>query len=64
MSRRLVPLRQAVEERPWLTDRLARRLVAERRVPFHKVANRILFDLADLDAFAEAGRVEPPRRVR
>jgi hypothetical protein len=60
MSRQLVTLRQAVEARPWLSERLVRRLVAERRVPFHKVASRLLFDLADLDAFAESGRVEPP----
>jgi excisionase family DNA binding protein len=61
MSRReLVRLPQAVEARPWTSERLLRRLVAERRIPFHKVAGRLLFDLADLDAFAEAGRVEPP----
>lgn len=60
MTRNLVTLRQAVERRPWLTERLLRRLVAERRVPFHKVSRRLLFDLDDLDAFAEAGRVEPP----
>jgi hypothetical protein len=57
-SRQLVTLQQAVEQRPWLTERWLRRLVYERRVPFHKVGNRLVFDLADLDALAEQGRVE------
>lgn len=66
MSRHLVTLAQAVEARPWLTERFLRRLVAERRVAFHKVGGRLLFDLSDLDALAERGRVEPPecRRLR
>jgi hypothetical protein len=58
MSRQLVTLQQAVEQRPWLTERWLRRLVYERRVPFHKVGNRLVFDLADLDALVERGRVE------
>jgi hypothetical protein len=33
-------------------------MVAERRIAYHKVDGRVLFDLADLDAYAEAGRVE------
>ena len=57
-SRQLVTLQQAVEQRPWLTERWLRRLVYERRVPFHKVGNRLVFDLADLDAPVEQGRVE------
>ncbi len=64
MSRQLVTIPQAVAARPWLTERLLRRYVAERRVPFHRVGRRVLFDLADLDAFAEAGRVEPPAPLR
>jgi hypothetical protein len=58
MSRELVTLRQAVEQRPWLTERWLRRLVYERRVSFHKVGNRLVFDLADLDTLVEQGRVE------
>lgn len=53
-------LPQAVEARPWLTLRYLRRLIAERRIPFHKVGRFVLVDLADLDTFAERGRVEPP----
>lgn len=60
MSRQLVNIPQAIEARPWLTERFLRRLVEEQRVPYHKVAGRVLFDLAELDALAEAGRVEPP----
>jgi hypothetical protein len=56
--RQLVRLREVPEHRPWASERLLRRLVAERRVAFHKVAGRVLFDLADLDAYAERGRVE------
>jgi hypothetical protein len=47
------------EHRPWATERRLRRYVAEHRVQFFKVDGRILFDLADLDAYVEAGRVEP-----
>lgn len=60
MSRQLVNIPQALEQRPWLTERFLRHLVAKRRIPYHKVGGRVLFDLADLDAFAEKGRVEPP----
>jgi len=60
MTRHLVPLRKVPELREWASERYLRRLVAERRVPFHKVGNRVLLDLDDLDALAEQGRVEPP----
>lgn len=56
----LVTLPQLVEQRPWLTERWVRSLVAARKVPFHKVSGRLLFDPADFDALAAAGRVEPP----
>jgi hypothetical protein len=58
VTRPLVTLSQAVVERPWLTERWLRRLVYERRVSFHKVGGRLLFDLTDLDRLAESGRVE------
>ena len=56
--RQLVPLKKVVDHRPWATERLCRRLVFERRVPFHKVAGKVLLDLQDLDDYSEAGRVE------
>lgn len=56
--RNLVPLKKVPNERPWTTERLLRRFVAEHRIPYYKVAGRVLIDLADLDAMAEAGRVE------
>jgi excisionase family DNA binding protein len=39
--------------------RFVRRLVAERRVAFHKVGSHVRFALADLEAFVRSGRVEP-----
>ncbi|MQY19331.1 hypothetical protein NRB20_24160 [Nocardia sp. RB20] len=39
--------------------RFIRRLVAERRVVFYKVGGHLRFKVADLEAFAQAGRVEP-----
>jgi excisionase family DNA binding protein len=62
--RELVPLVEISRHRRWCSVRYARRLVAERRIPFHKVGGRVLLDLADLDFYAEAGRVEPPQRAR
>ena len=57
-QRELVPLKQVPERRPWLTERKLRRFVAEKRVTYYKVGGNVLFDLADLDSYAEAGRVE------
>lgn len=51
-------LPQLLEERPWLTERHVRRLVSERRIPFSHAGRKLLFDLNDIDAWAEAGRVE------
>ncbi|MFI2232285.1 excisionase family DNA-binding protein [Nocardia testacea] len=39
--------------------RFIRRLVAERRVVFYKVGGHVRFKLSDLEAYAQAGRVEP-----
>jgi excisionase family DNA binding protein len=39
--------------------RFVRRLIAERRIAFHKLGAHVRFALVDLDAFIEAGRVEP-----
>jgi len=41
-------------------ERFIRRIVAERRVVFHKVGRYVRFRKADLDAFADQGRVERP----
>ncbi|MDQ2586007.1 helix-turn-helix domain-containing protein [Saccharothrix yanglingensis] len=48
------------------TERFVRRLIAERRIPFHRLGRLIQFKRADLDAFIEAGRVEAfdPAAVR
>lgn len=39
--------------------RFVRRLIAERRIAFHKLGAHVRLALVDLDAFVEAGRVEP-----
>ncbi|MFE3057177.1 excisionase family DNA-binding protein [Nocardia sp. NPDC059239] len=41
--------------------RFIRRLVAERRVRFYKIGGHLRFKLADLDAYAQVGCVEPIR---
>jgi excisionase family DNA binding protein len=43
--------------------RFVRRLIAERRIAFHKLGAHVRISLADLDAFAQAGRVEPITRA-
>ena len=66
----LVSLNEAVVERPWATTtgndptRWLRRLVSERRIPFYKAGGRVLVDLDDLDAFAQAGRVDSAPSLR
>lgn len=46
----------------WLPERFIRRLVAERRIPFIKVAGtRVRFIPEDLDAWIASQRVEPKR---
>jgi excisionase family DNA binding protein len=41
------------------SERFVRRLVAERRIAFHKVGSHVRIALADVEAFVQAGRVEP-----
>jgi excisionase family DNA binding protein len=41
------------------SERFVRRLVAERRIAFHHVGRHVRFAVSDLDAFVQAGRVEP-----
>lgn len=44
-------------------ERFIERLIAERRIPFHRLGGKLVrLSTADLDAFAEAGRVEAVRR--
>jgi excisionase family DNA binding protein len=46
--------------------RFIRRLIAERRIAFHRVGRHVRIAVADLDAFVLEGRVEPttPAAVR
>lgn len=39
--------------------RFVRRLVAERRIAFHKLGTHVRLAVIDLDAFIASGRVEP-----
>ncbi|HWC80660.1 MAG TPA: helix-turn-helix domain-containing protein [Pseudonocardiaceae bacterium] len=39
--------------------RFVRRLIAERRIAFHKFGAHVRLAVVDLDAFVNAGRVEP-----
>jgi excisionase family DNA binding protein len=59
-SHRLVPIDEAAA---YLgrNERFMRRVVAQRVIPFYRVGHRILFDIADLDAYLAACRVEPSR---
>ena len=43
--------------------RFIRRLIAERRIAFHKVGVHVRLDVEDLEAFVVAGRVEPITRA-
>ncbi len=66
----LVSLADAATARPWArsdgkdSTRWLRRLISERRIPYHKVGGRVLLDLADLDALAAAGRIAPAQALR
>lgn len=46
------------------SERFVRRLVAERRIAFHRVGRHVRFAVADLDAWLSGCRVEPIRRGR
>ena len=50
---------QAVEAYPVLTERLIRRLVAERRIAFTYAGRRVVLAEADIEAYLEANRREP-----
>jgi hypothetical protein len=57
--RQYVTLKQALEARPWLTERWLRRKIEQRRIPYAKADGKILLSLVDIDMFVEASRVEP-----
>lgn len=46
-----------------VSPRAVRRFVAEKRIRFYKVGKFVRFKDADLDAFIEAGRVDPESHV-
>jgi excisionase family DNA binding protein len=46
-------------ERLGTSERFVRRLVSERRVPFHKVGKFVRFDPEDIDIWLADHRVEP-----
>ena len=48
-----------VAERLGTSERFVRRLVSERRVPFHKVGKFVRFDPDDIDIWLADNRVEP-----
>jgi excisionase family DNA binding protein len=47
-----------VAERLGVTPRFVRRLVNERRIPFHKIGRYVRFDPTDVDRFVESARVD------
>jgi hypothetical protein len=58
---RYFTLQQAAVAFPVFTPRLLRRLVQERRIPFSRAGRCIVLAEADILAYLEANRVEPPR---
>lgn len=42
-----------------MSERYVRRLIAERRIPFHKLGRSVRIRAVDLAAHLDAGRVEP-----
>ena len=41
------------------SERFIRRLIAERRIAFHRVGRHVRIAEVDLEAFVQAGRVQP-----
>jgi excisionase family DNA binding protein len=44
-----------------VSPRFVRRLVDERRIPFHKIGKFVRFDPADVDRYIVRGRVDAAR---
>lgn len=61
MNPRYVALKKVAEQPgyEWASERLLRRLVYERRIPYSKPASRVLINLDDLDDLVNEARVEP-----
>ena len=58
---RYLTLRQAAEAFPAFSERLLRRLVQERRIPFSRAGRCIVIAEADIDDYLERNRVAPRR---
>jgi excisionase family DNA binding protein len=58
MTKRYLTVAEAAEHLN-TSVRFVRRLIAERRIAFHRVGRHVRIAVADLDAFVAAGRVEP-----
>lgn len=41
------------------SERFVRRLIAERRIAFHRIGRHVRLGVSDLDDYVRAGRVEP-----
>ncbi len=57
---RYLALEQAADAYPAFTVRLFGRLVQERRIAFSRAGRRIVLAEADIEAYVESNRVEPP----
>jgi len=63
--RRYFTIPQAIDAYPGvLTERLIRRLVAERRIAFTYAGRRVILAEDDIEAYLEANRREPADRLR
>lgn len=50
---------EEVAERLGTSPRFVRRLIAERRIGFTRLGRKVRVEESDVEAFIEAGRVEP-----
>lgn len=50
---------EVAAQRMGMSARHVRRLVAERQIAYHKFGRSVRIDPNDVDAYIEAGRVEP-----
>lgn len=58
MGTRPLTVAQAAD-RMNVSERFIRRLIEERRIAFHRIGRHVRLQPGDLDAFFDAGRVEP-----
>jgi excisionase family DNA binding protein len=57
-SRELLTIEEAAQAMR-MSARHVRRLVAERQIGFHRLGRSVRISRADIEAYVEAGRVEP-----